>query len=569
MTAKDRSVRDPRPPTAATTEKKAVMVHALVIFTHTAFLIILYGQTYGFDYVYFDDYEYVLANSFVSSGLTAEGIGWSLTSFYQANWHPLTWLSHMLDVSLFGVDPGWAHIHNMLLHGVNGLLVYGLFIKFSGSYWKACAVSLIFLVHPLHVESVAWIAERKDLLCAFFFLLGLLLYDHYRQRPGKLRYFTVVAAHALALTAKPMAVTFPVVLLILDYFVYQKSFQTGTESGSGGKIDYSRAIIEKTPFIAFSAASCVVTIIAQNAGHALSHIEKHTISARWTTATSAYLIYLKQFLFPVDLAAFYPLSASSSLSAWILPSVTLLVLIILITMFLPAFPLITAGAYFYLVTLLPVIGLVQVGGQAHADRYMYLPSIGLLMICIYFIPSKSKKYYQLGGVLSILFILYLSLISYWQIGYWENRYTLFSRVLDINGPNYRAYVHLAGHHLNNGMLEDARRQGLAAMALEPESSVAYRLMGHVALAEGEFQAAEQLYRLALERGDHSAELQNNLGLALVKQGKTNEGLDALRRAVEIEPNLAGAKTNLEIHDPIVSGIVNEANAIDAKKSTNN
>jgi tetratricopeptide (TPR) repeat protein len=357
----------------------------------------------------------------------------------------------------------------------------------------------------------------------------------------------VCIVYALALMAKPMAVTFPVVLLILDFFVYPKYFQTTVAPDSSEKTDYYRAILEKLPLLGLSAASCAVTIIAQDSGHAIAYLEKHSLAARWRTATSAYLIYLKQFLLPVDLAAFYPLNESKSLTSLIVPGLALLVLVIVSTLFVPAFPLIAAGLYFYLITLVPVIGLVQVGGQAHADRYMYLPSIGILMMCIYLVPSKGKKRFALGNVLSLCFILYLMLVSYWQISYWQNRHSLFSRVLDATGPNYRAYTHLGGYYLSRGMLEDARQQSAAAVALEPESPVAYRLIGHIALAEEKLQTAERFYRLALAKGDYSAELQNNLGIVLAEQGRIADGITALEKALKIEPTMPKAQLNLQLY----------------------
>ena len=211
-------------------EKPTKFNLALVIISHLVLLILLYGQSHSFDYVFFDDTSYVLDTPQVMSGLTLEGVQWAFTSFHMYNWHPLTWISYMLDISLFGIDPGWAHLHNMLLHGLNGLLVFAILYKFSGSGWKAFILSIIFLVHPLHVESVAWIAERKDVLCALFFLSGLLFYDGYRAKPGALRYLGVLITFALALMAKSMAVTFPVVLLVLDFFVYRKDFQVAGET---------------------------------------------------------------------------------------------------------------------------------------------------------------------------------------------------------------------------------------------------------------------------------------------------------------------------------------------------
>ncbi len=544
-------------PTSIMQGANAARVHYLVICTQLALLLLLYGQTHSFDYIYFDDNVYVLDNPDVRAGLTMDGVRWAFTSFYASNWHPLTWLSHMLDVSLFGIDPGWAHLHNGMLHGVNSLLVYGILLKISGSWWKAYILSLVFLVHPLHVESVAWIAERKDLLCAFFFLLGLLLYDSYRARPGKLRYAGILATYSLALLAKPMAVTFPIVLLILDLFVYRRYFQVHTKSGSKPTINYRDAIVEKLPLLGLAIAMSAVTIAAQHAGGAVAALDVHPFSSRWKTATAAYVIYLKQFLLPVDLVPFYPISESTSLIDFAFPGLILLVLVILSIFCIPTLPLVAAGLCWYLVTLLPVIGLVQVGSQSHADRYMYLPSVGILIACIYLIPpsrlfpsaglspSSTKKRLQLSNVLAAFIIAYLTMISYWQISYWENRNILFTRVLDVIGPDHRAHIRLAEDYTERGMLQKARKHSLAAIDIRPSEPAAYQSVGNIALARQDFEKAEKFYRLALSKGGSSAGLFNNFGIALAEQGGAAAGIEAFERALLIDPKLVAAQKNIE------------------------
>jgi len=525
-------------------QSPGALTHGLVIGAQLAILCLLFAQTLAFDYVYFDDAEYVLENPAVRAGLTLEGIRWAFTSFYMSNWHPLTWLSHMLDVSLFGVDPGWAHIHNVVLHGINSLLVYALLLKLSGSWGKAGVLSLVFLVHPLHVESVAWIAERKDLLCALFFLLGLILYDGYRANLGKLRYAGILLAFALSLLAKPMAVTFPVVLLILDFFVYRHCFQANRDAGPGGKVDYFRALIEKLPFIALALGSSIVTIAAQDAGNAVAYLEAHSLISRWNTATAAYLIYLKQFILPVDLVAFYPVITSSSASILLIPGAILGALLVLALIVAPQYPLILAGLCWYLVTLLPVIGLVQVGSQAHADRYMYLPSVGVLLACVYLLPSRHSKRFQLGIIISSLFVVYLTVICYWQVGYWRNQHVLFSRVLAISGPTYLAHLNLAEDYIRRAMLTEAREHALSAMKLRPDIADSYQAIGNIALAEKKFREAEKYYRITLSKGQVQANVVNNLGITLAEQGDIPAAIKAFNKALEIDPYMAEAQKNL-------------------------
>jgi tetratricopeptide (TPR) repeat protein len=521
--------------------------HVFVACFQLLVLALLYAQTHTFDYVYFDDAEYVLENPAVLSGLTFDGLNWAFTSFYMSNWHPLTWLSHMLDITLFGPEPGWAHIHNAILHGINSLLVYALLLRYCGSWGKAFALSLVFLVHPLHVESVAWIAERKDLLCAVFYLLGLILYDHYRARPGALRYALVLLAFTLSLLAKPMAVTFPAVLLVLDFFIYRRCFSTGPEVGGSDKVDYLRAIAEKIPFLALSAVSSAVTISAQDAGNSLAYIEAHSLTSRWIIATGAYVTYLRQMLMPVELVAFYPIAESHSLSSLILPGLLLVTLLVAALAFTRALPLIPAGLCFFLVTLLPVIGLIQVGSQAHADRYMYLPSVGLLMAGTCLLPSRQSRHFRLAAALTAIFVTYLSVICYWQVGYWRNQHTLFARDLEVVGPNFQAHLHLAKDYLQRGMLEEARQHGLATIDLRPDVSDGYQAIGNIALAEQHFGEAEKYYRLALERGPVLANVVNNLGIALAEQGDLPAAIKAFEAALEVQPDMAEAQQNLRTY----------------------
>lgn len=554
MTRNNKPTGDLASLSAASPESNDTLVHVLVICTHIVLLLLLYAQTRSFDYVHFDDVDYIVKNSAVRSGLSLDGVRWAFTSFYASNWHPLTWLSHMADVSLFGIDPGWAHIHNMVLHGLNGLLVYALFLRFSGNWRKAFLLSLVFLVHPLHVESVAWIAERKDLLCAFYFLLGLIFYDSYRNHPGPLRYAGVVLAFAMALLAKPMAVTFPVVLLILDLFMYRERFTTETTESAHAKNLYLRAAVEKLPLFAMSALVGIVTIAAQDGSSAIAYLDAHSVSARWFTATSAYLIYLKQFFFPMELVAFYPISAPTSFIDFIAPSIILLALLVTVVIFSARLPLLALGLCWYLATLLPVIGLMQVGSQAHADRYMYLPSLGILIPFLYLLPSRDSKNYRFANVLWTLFVVYLSMICFFQVSYWKNRNMLFSRTLEVIGPNYKSHIHLAQDYKNRGMLKEAREQGMAALKLQRNRPDAYQALGGIALAEENFKEAEKYYRLALTAGPLSlnaerfkSTLLNNIGIAMAEQGKTAEAIETFEQALAIDPTLIESKQNLDLY----------------------
>ncbi|MEP4484714.1 MAG: hypothetical protein ABJ013_03710 [Halioglobus sp.] len=526
-----------------------------ILSSHFILLAILYFQTFSFGYVFYDDWEYLGGNPQILSGFSFDNIKWAFSTLYFYNWHPITWLSYMLDASLFDADPGWAHIHNALLHGLNGLLVYVFLLKLSASRWSAYIMSIIFLVHPLHVESVAWIAERKDLLCAFFFLLGLILYDTYRRLPSRKYYLGILLSYTLALLAKPMAVTFPVVLLMLDFFVYRNDFRLDSSSLKSSilRFNYLKALIEKMPMLALSLASSIITIIAQD--DALVSLKLHTIGERWVISTSAYSTYLKQFFAPIDLAAFYPLPLgntsiieSTSLTGMVTPTLTLVAIGAVALMMFRKFPLVIAGFCFFLITLLPVIGIVQVGGQLHADRYMYIPSIGALIACIYLPTSLNQRFLRLTNALVVIFTMYLTVICYWQVSYWESRYTLFSRVLNVSGPNYVAHMQLGSAYLDLKMSEEARLQFLDAIALAPLNPEPYRGMGNVAILDKDFASAEGLYRMAFERNHpDSVQLYIGFGVSLAEQGKLDLAAEAFEKAISIEPTSVEAKEKLKLY----------------------
>jgi tetratricopeptide (TPR) repeat protein len=525
---------------------RTVPIHWLIAALHVALLLLLYGQALGFDYVHYDDTDYVTENPAVLAGLGLDGVRWAFTSFYMSNWHPLTWLSHMADVSIAGSNPAFAHLHNLILHGINSLLVYALLLRYCGSVWKSAALSLVFLVHPLHVESVAWIAERKDLLCAMFFLLALLAYDDYRRYTRRATFLWALLAFVLALLAKPMAVTLPAVLLVLDFFVYRRYFSgAGKEWPSG--FDYAGALREKIPFIVISAGSCMVTLLAQDAGNSVAYLEGHTLADRWQVATAAYLTYLKQWLLPINLAAFYPIDTNPSALARWLPGPALLAMLGLALAASRRLPLLAAGLCLYLVTLLPVIGLVQVGSQAHADRYMYLPSLGVLLACTCLLPSRAHPRFRLSALLTGIFILFLSALGYFQVGYWQNQYTLFSRTLAVTGPSFTAHIHLADAYLKRGMPAEAERHARACTELRPDVGDGYQAMGNAALAQQDFARAESFFRKALEHGPALPVVLNNLGISLAEQGRLEAGIRSFEAALQVDGQFKAAQENLVLY----------------------
>ncbi|MEH6608904.1 MAG: hypothetical protein V7696_06015 [Halioglobus sp.] len=454
----------------------------------------------------------------------------------------------MLDVSLFGIDPGWAHVHNAILHGLNSLLVLMFLLRITQSKLKAALFSLIFLAHPQHVESVAWIAERKDVLCAFFYLLGLILYDRYQSRPTLSGYMILMSLFVLASLSKPMAVTFPAVLVILDVFHYHKKRYF---SDMVHMLKYRSApiyIFNKIPMFILSFLVGGITIWAQNRGGAVASLEMLPYWDRLQLASIGYAIYLRQFLIPTDLAIFYPFDKIWQLKELILPFGVLACWVGFSCTLWRKYPLIIAGLCWYLITLLPVIGLMHVGLQSHADRYMYIPSIGILIALSYLVPSSTSRYRTMGVSLIAVFICYLSLICYWQIGYWEDRRTLFTRALNISGPHWRLHVQISEDFLDRGMPLEALEHGRKAIMLRSDSPLAFRQMGNIYMKMNNLKTAESYYLRAINLGSSAAILYNNLGVALGRQNKTKDAVIAFNIALGIQPNLYTAKINLERYD---------------------
>lgn len=518
-------------------------IHTLVGVSIVGVLWLLYQQSFAFDYVYFDDDDYVLNSPMVLAGLSFEGLQWAITSFEVSNWHPLTWLSHMLDVTLFGPTPAAAHIHNTLLHGVNSLLVYALLLRFVSSLWQSALLAMIFLVHPLHVESVAWIAERKDLLCGVFYLATLLFYDSYRRHGGAGYYLGTFACLLLALMAKPMAVSLPVIMVLLDITVYREHWQQGNSTPLPRLL--WRIGSEKAPFIIVTAGACLLTVLAQDGAQAVAHLDAHSLTDRLETASSAYLIYLKQWVVPVNLIAYYPMKLNGGTIAWVFPTLAVLVVCVVALLLARRAPLIALGWGWYMVSLLPVIGLVQVGSQAHADRYMYLPSVGLLVAASALFPPNHSRYLRSSYLVAVVFTAYLGVLCYWQVGTWKNQYTLFSRVMELAGPNHKAYVHLTDYHIRTGSLDEAQRLAELGIALTPARSDGYQALGNIALARQDFSAAETHYRAAIARGPIVGAVLNNLGITLAQQGKHAEAVLAFNEALRVQPNLQAARQNLK------------------------
>ena len=500
---------------------------------------LVYSRAAGFGYVGIDDVEYVVNTAPVREGLTRENIAWAFTTFRFSNWHPLTWLSYMLDVSLFGDAPGPKHVVNILLHACNSVLVAALVFRVVSARRNALALlaGLSFAVHPLHVESVAWVAERKDVLCAFFYFLALHLHLDLVRRPGASRYILLQAACALALLAKPMAVTLPVALLLLDYWPGRRC---GVGDGGGARAllrTLFRLVLEKTPVILMAAAVCFLTIVAQQ--DAVASTTSVPITHRLQNVVISYVTYLRQAILPTGLAPLYPLRPIDTVRQF-LPALCVLSAFVGVVVWRRRIaPWWVAGMLFFLLTLLPVIGLMQVGVQAHADRYMYIPSLGLLLAGCCSLATLSgawAKRILLGCWLVLAFHASLAWI---QVGYWASDYMAYSRILDVTPRSWEAHVGLSGVYLARGDTGSAESHAREALAIDSENEFVQATLGNLYLARRDNDGALAAFGRAHALRPAWQLPMVNIAVAMERAGRFPEALQWYCKALAIDGAMDG------------------------------
>jgi protein O-mannosyl-transferase len=419
--------------------------------------LLLYAQVGRHSFLAYDDHEYVFENSRVISGLDVENVWWALRAGHAANWHPLTWLSHMLDCQLFGLNPGAHHVVNVLFHGANAVLLFLALARMTGSLWLSAVVAALFAYHPAHVESVAWISERKDVLSTFFWILTLLAYQFYTRVKSIFSYGLVSLCFTLGLMSKPMVVTLPCVLLLLDYWPLNRLHSPQ---------DFWRLFLEKLPLFGLSAAACVVTFLVQGSSGAVVSIQDVSILSRLSNAAITYFFYLWKTVWPSPL--FVPYWYDLSVGPWVMAGVFLALL--LVTCVTLAFgrraPYLRVGWFLYLGSLVPVIGLVQVGAQTAADRYTYIPSIGLFLIVAWGCADLFEKLRTPPwgiATLAASVIGVCALLTHRQAGYWKNGEMLFKHTLEADPPNLLAATLLGWTYATD--LNPAIRDGVKAVEL--------------------------------------------------------------------------------------------------------
>jgi Flp pilus assembly protein TadD len=497
----------------------------------------LYARTGGFPFTNFDDFDYVVDNPHVAQGLTRTNLAWAFSTLQLEFWHPLTWLSYLTDVSLFGLRPGPMHLVNAGLHAASSVLLFLALERLTGANLKSACVAALFAVHPMHVESVAWISERKDVLSIFFGLLALLAYTGYARRPKLWRFVLVLAAFAASLMAKSTLVTLPFLLLLLDAWPlgrlpYRLTDETDLP-GDVPKVGWARAILEKLPLLAMSVASSYVTMIAQSRG---GLVVSDPGNYRFGNAIVSYVRYVGKLLWPTDLAVFYPLRYEGEPTWKILAA---LAAIVLITAWAVAArrraPGFTVGWLWFAGTLVPVSGLVQIGAHAMADRYTYFPSIGLFVALVWGLGQVRWRPLARAAPAAALGVLaLLAFRADRQVRLWSDDELLFGHAITATGPNVRAHEMLANVLQNRGKDEEAYEHLREAVGILPNPH-SLTALGGVAVKLGLDPQAEKAYEVALSMDPQRDEAALALSELLVKDGRGAEAAEVLARAASAWP----------------------------------
>lgn len=462
---------------------------------------------------------------------------WAFTTDYASNWHPLTWLSHMLDFQLFGFHAGGHHFTNLLFHIANTLLLFKLLRDWTGSMWRSAFVAALFAWHPLHVESVAWVAERKDVLSAFFFFLSLLAYGKFAAAASRRYYAWSLILFALGLLCKPMLVTLPLVLLLVDYWPLGRiAFPM---SPSRAKI----LLWEKTPFFLLSAASCVITVFAQKKGNAINSLTIVPLSIRFANAVFAYGRYICKLFWPVNLAVIYPYPRQIVLLQVVVVAVALVVICLIAGFLAKKNPPLIVGWLWFVITLVPVIGLVQVGEQAIADRYTYIPSIGIFVILAWEVPRLIKSAPALCVLAMVALIACLAVTAH-QIPYWQNSVTLFSRAIAVTQANATAECNLGAAFAAKGQNTDAMLHEHAALRIRPDYPEAENNLGQLLAGEGRWDDAASHLQAALKDRPQYDQARCNLGLLYLQTHRVDDAITQFRQAIRDDPHYAMAMADL-------------------------
>lgn len=511
------------------------LLPSLILFTLAVYIPVIWN-----DFIMFDDDILVYANPNIAAGLNFGVVRWAFTEGYEANWVPLAMLSHALDVQLFGFNPAGHHAHNLLLHITNSCLLFLFLKRTANCSLKSCVAAFLFALHPLHVESVAWVAERRDVLSMFFMMLSLYWYTRYTEKMDVYKYGMSLGCFLLGLLSKPMLVTVPLVLLLLDWWPLNRFVGGSFVDRHAIRNSIFRVVIEKIPFLVLSACSSIITYRIQQSVGELP--QGYTVISRFGKSCIAYTTYLTKFIWPVDLAVLYPFSKYPPSGVTILLSIIVLVSITaLVFKFHRFYPFLITGWLWYLITLLPVIGIIQIGQHSVADRYTYIPLVGPIIIVVWGFPqllNPLRKRNILLGVGAISVIIILSWLTMKQVRYWKNSETLFNHTLSVTEGNWVIHSNLGLLYLNQGRVDEALWHLNHSIKAKPSYSLAYLNLGAVYLNMREFQKAVEAFTWSLQFDRSSPKAHYGLGIAYLGIGKRELALEESKALEVLDLSLA-------------------------------
>jgi hypothetical protein len=531
-------------------EKYRVVVGILLI----AVILALYWPVVGYDFIALDDNLYILENQNVQQGITGKNLIWAMTTFDATNWHPLTWISLIADYELFGLNAAGYHSTNLILHILNTVFLFFVLRRMTGEIWKGAAIAVLFAVHPLNIESVVWIAERKNLLSTFFWILTMLAYVRYAEKPAWESYCLILLCFILGLMAKPMLVSLPFVLLLLDYWPLQR-FSWSDRNRTGAIQDRAegrklmiRLLLEKVPLIILSLMSAFVTFYAARSGGAVKSITVFPLIGRIENAFVSYTLYLIKAFWPVDLAIFYPYPISRPVWQGASSILFLAAVTVLVCLKGRKYRYLITGWFWYGITLLPVIGLVQVGFQSMANRYAYISLIGIFILTVWGLPDLLKsfsgvRYLPAAVVIAILAFIFSTKAA---LPGWKDSEAVFQHALDVTRNNHIAEMGMGNISFGRGDLPMARYRYLESLRIKPGYAEARNNLALVLIREGKEDEAEVQYREAIKADPTFEKAYNNLGVLLATKNKLPEARACFLRALELKPSYPSAKGNLMI-----------------------
>ncbi len=527
-----------------------------VIIVLTTIILSAYWPVQNHEFINYDDPSYVTDNYLIQNGITFGSIKSAFSDMSTSNWHPLTMMSHMLDWQLFGNRAGGHHWTNVIIHILNTILLFVLLNKLTGTLWRSAFVAALFAVHPLNVESVAWVSERKNVLSTFFLLLTVLFYVRYVNKPDWKRYLPVFLCFALGLMSKPMLVTLPFALLLLDYWPLnrlQMHLQDNDYPGikeliriNGNKI--LNLVAEKAPLFVLSVISSYFTIYASQYVNDIGDTEMFPLPKRFSNAVVSYVLYIKKFFLPTDLSVFYPIS---DIPMWqfIIALFLLIGITVYVCRYFTKYPYLLVGWLWYLGTLVPVIGLMQVGSQAMADRYAYVPLIGLFIMVVWGISQILLRLKD-GPIIAVSIatasILAMTLATHMQVGTWKNNFTLFGHALSVDHQNYQAYSLLGLAMAERGDYEKSIYYEYMSLKYNPKFHPAYNYAGIIFEKMGKLDEAIHCYKKALQINDKSSEANYNLGIVLMEKNNLDEAIVHFNKALHITPYDSDVHNNLGV-----------------------